>query len=135
MNYYSLVHNRSQLISLLYFKLKVSCAKLLAIKYSMRTVAAVYKKFGQYLTDPKGKSGNNNGEEEHESFIKTHYRSNISDFKVAKNLNVIPSMFAKTKSQAGLDELRCAKCESDFRVEMHHIRAMKDLRPDIQGID
>lgn len=137
MNYYSFVHNRSQVISTLYYILKTSCAKLLARKYSMVTVAAVYKKFGQYLTDPNPKpvKGKTKDKEEFISFIKTDFKANINDFKVSKVNNIIPSMFAKTKSLARLDNLVCIRCDSDFRVEMHHIRAMKDLNPDISGID
>lgn len=99
MNYYSFVHNRSKMISLLYLILKTSCAKLLARKYSIATVAAVYKKFGRYLTDPLVKPGASKGKTGQASFIKTKFHANIEDFKVSENRNVIPSLFAKTKSQ------------------------------------
>lgn len=29
----------------------------------------------------------------------------------------------------------CAKCGSDYRVEMHHVRAMKNLNPKISEVD
>lgn len=38
-------------------------------------------------------------------------------------------------SKASLENLSCAVCESDYRVEMHHVRMMKDLNPNANQID
>lgn len=38
-------------------------------------------------------------------------------------------------SKASLQNLKCAVCESEYRVEMHHIRMMKDLNPKLNKID
>ena len=44
-------------------------------------------------------------------------------------------MYAETLSKASLLNLKCAVCDSDYRVEMHHIRMMKDLNPKLNKID
>ena len=50
LNYYSFVHNHSRLATYLYWTLKGSCGKLLAAKYTMRSMSRVLKKFGRDLT-------------------------------------------------------------------------------------
>lgn len=52
MNYYSFANNLNRLSAHIYFKLKASCAKLLAAKFTLKSQTAVYKKFGK---DLKGK--------------------------------------------------------------------------------
>lgn len=131
MNYYSFVHNRSELISLLYWILKVSCAKLLASKFSMRTTAAVYKKYGKYLTEVNTKFEG----KQPASFLKTKFRSNTNDFKVVSNQNIIPTLFSKSKSISRLEGLTCANWGSDFKVEIHDVRAMKDLKSKVSYFD
>ncbi|RKF62401.1 hypothetical protein OnM2_033018 [Erysiphe neolycopersici] len=49
-------HNYGRLASYIEFILKQSCAKLLARKFKLGTMAKTYKKFGPKLTGPKGKS-------------------------------------------------------------------------------
>jgi len=69
------------------------------------------------------------------SFVKTDFKISALNFKITQNLNLIPGLFQLTKSIARLDNLTCAICQSDFKVEMHHVRAMKDLNPKISGVD
>jgi hypothetical protein len=103
----------------------------------MRTVAAVYKKYGRYLTEPLTQAPTQPAKEQNKpmSFIKTDFKISALNFKVSQNLNLIPGLFQLTKSIARLDNLTCAMCQSDFKVEMHHVRAMKDLNPKISGVD
>jgi len=49
-------------------------------------------------------------------------------------LEIINSLYG-TKSITTLDNLICINCKSDYKVEMHHIRAMKDLNPKISYFD
>lgn len=56
LNYYSFCHNYGRLASYIEFILKQSCAKLLATKFKLGTMAQTYKKYGSQLTGPKGKS-------------------------------------------------------------------------------
>lgn len=53
-NYYSFATNFSAL-SWIVHGLKVSCALTLALKYKLRRMAPVFKKFGKKLTDPETK--------------------------------------------------------------------------------
>ena len=53
-DFYSFAHNYSKLISTLTHVLKGSCAKLLAVKFSLKSQAKVYKKFGPSLRSPTG---------------------------------------------------------------------------------
>jgi nicotine oxidoreductase len=109
--------------------LKQSCAKLLAAKYSMGTMAKVHQKFGPNLTithiDSKGK-------EKIYSFMTPSYKITLK-FLINNN-PVIKALFGSV-SLASLDNLSCAICESDYRVEMHHIRHMKDLNPKLNYLD
>ena len=41
--------------------------------------------------------------------------------------NII-GLYANDLSLARLDNLSCTVCKSDYKVEMHHIRMMKDLK-------
>ncbi len=50
------------------------------------------------------------------------------------NTNV-PALYSNSISLASLDKLSCVVCESKYRVEMHHIRMMKDLVPKIHSLD
>jgi hypothetical protein len=107
----------------------------------MRTVAAVYKKFGRYLTEPLAQVQPQTQDQSKKrdkapmSFVQTDFKAHINSFKVNQELNLIPGLFQLTKSIARLDNLSCIKCGSDFKVEMHHVRAMKDLDPKISGVD
>nr|YP_010836049.1 hypothetical protein QLP54_mgp17 [Phyllosticta yuccae]WGC90064.1 hypothetical protein [Phyllosticta yuccae] len=122
-NYYSFTHNINQLSSWVHFILKTSCAKLLANKLSLGTQSKVYLKFGKNL---KG--------DDKVSFIDAKYGVRPWDFKVGK-LDSIKSLFARSISAASLLSLSCSICDSDYRVEMHHVRRMKDLNPKLGKID
>lgn len=46
-----------------------------------------------------------------------------------------PALYSTGISLATLDGLKCVVCESEYRVEMHHVRMMKDLNPKLKGLD
>ena len=48
---------------------------------------------------------------------------------------IINTLYALSKSKARLYNLVCSACGSNQFVEMHHIRAMKDLNPKLSHID
>lgn len=121
LNYYRFVHNYGRLVSFIEYILKQSCAKLLATKFSLKTTAQVYKKFGGRMTGPKGKS-----------LYKPNYKISLKFLTSASP--VIGAMF-QAKSTATLDNLQCKICGSDYRVELHHVRAMNDLNPKISYMD
>lgn len=96
---------------------------MLASKFSLETQKKVYIKFGK---DLKG--------EDRIGFVQAVYGMNAWDFK-AKPIDSIPTLYAETISKASLQNLICAVCESEYRVEMHHIRMIKDLNPKLNKID
>jgi hypothetical protein len=115
--------------SVVTYLLKQSCAKLLAAKYSMGTMAKVHQKFGPNFSiihiDNKGK-------EKIYSFMTPSYKVTLKF--LINNSPVIKALFGSV-SLASLDNLTCAICKSDYRVEMHHIRHMKDLNPKLNYLD
>jgi len=114
-NYYSFAHNYDRLVSILYLYLKQSCVKLLATKFNLGTMKKVYEKFGNLLESPKKIK-----------FFKPSYKITFK-FNVKAN-PIITSLYG-SKSIASLEELKSSVCGSDYRVEMHHVRVMKDLNP------
>lgn len=128
LNYYSFVHNYGKLVSLIMNTLKVSCAKLLAAKFSLGTTIKVYQKFGQYLTAPSSKE-----KERPMSFIKPNYKATYK-FSINSDPN-IRSVNIVNISQASLEGLACQICGSTSQVEMHHVRMMKDLNPRASLVD
>jgi hypothetical protein len=121
LNYYSFVHNYPQMVSLVHFILKQSCARLLTAKFSLGTLKKTYTKFGNRLESPSGIK-----------FMKPSYRT-TPEPGVSAN-PVVTALYA-SKSLASLEDLSCSVCGSSHRVEMHHVRAMKDLNPKLSLID
>jgi len=110
------------MVGVLTLILKRSLAKLLATKFNLKTQKQAYIKFGPYLSGPKI------------SFIKSKYSSNPMDFKI-KIKDYIEQLYSKTKSIANLYNLECSICGSLYRVEMHHIRHMKDINNKLSKVD
>jgi len=144
LNYYSFAMNKNQLSSYLHFILKTSCAKLLAAKFTLKSQNKVYLEFGK---DLKGK--------DKIRFMDAEYGLTPWDFKTPSFTNSPPSvlksyrqrlnkksesgiintLYAETISVASLENLSCAKCGSKYRVEMHHVKYLKDLNPKLSKID
>lgn len=117
LNYYSFSHNINQLHGLLSLILKSSCAKLLAAKFNLHTRSQVYKKYGRWL-EKDGKVG----------FYHPKVKVDPNNFKIKQEkIDIVQSLFAQTKSIANLYDLICAKCGSIHKVEMHHVKMMKNL--------
>lgn len=47
----------------------------------------------------------------------------------------VSALFSLSKSMATLKDLKCKVCGSDYRVEMHHIKKMADLKPTTRYVD
>jgi len=125
-NYYSFANNLGINSGYIHSTLKSSCVKLLAAKFTLKSQSKVYKEFGK---DLKGK--------DNISFVKPIYTINVWDFKgITSNLKdsvisngLIKTLYAESISVASLEDLECSICNSNYRVEMHHVRQMKDLNP------
>nr|QKQ12916.1 Cox3 [Sparassis crispa] len=128
LNYYSFAHNYSKVVSSLNNILRQSCAKLLATKFSLGNSSQAYKKFGRDLKSPNGIK-----------FLNPSHNTSITNFKVKSQsenpIEIITNLYVTHKSLATLAGLECKACGSSYRVEMHHIRMMKDLNPKLNTID
>lgn len=54
---------------------------------------------------------------------------------MTKEVDMIKSLYTQSLSAASLNGLVCSSCGSDYRVEMHHVRMLKDLNPKLSKID
>lgn len=129
LNYYKFVHNYPRVASRVGHILKQSCAKLLATKYSLGTMAKIYNKFGPNMTVTHTDSKNPKKSKDY-SFLVPSYKTTL---KFLTNSSPIIKALYGSRSKSTLDE--CSSCGSDYRVEMHHIRHMKDLNPKLSHID
>lgn len=135
-NYYSFVQNRGPFVSYTHWVIREVVALTLAQKLRLRTRAQAYKKFGSRLTITDLTSRGKNKEPSKTSLVEPSYRNNSWDFKVNKDVNTkIPALYAQHVSLANLENLSCVVCDSIYRVEMHHIRKMKDLKPKKNSLD
>lgn len=89
-------------------------------------MAKIVKKYG---LDFSGKDGL--------GFIASNYTSlhGAARFNVKILDAEVPALTAQGKSLASLDNLECYKCGSAYRVEMHHVRMLKDLNPKARVVD
>ena len=122
-NYYSFVMNFGAVSSWIHYVLKTSCAKLLAAKFNLGSQTNVYKEFGKEL---RGK--------DNVSFARAELKLNPWNFKIRQN-DIINTLYAQSISAASLDNLCCSICSSTYRVEMHHVRHLKDLNPKLSKLD
>lgn len=84
-------------------------------------MAKVYKKFGNRLASPKGFL-----------FYKPSYKTTG---KFLTKVNPIVAALYQETTNSTFDNLVCSVCGSNHRVEFHHIRAMKELKPKISYMD
>lgn len=121
--YYRFADNFNGLSSKVHYVLKESCARLLAAKFKAGTQAKVYATYGKSLK----------GKDKH-GFAKMILGINTAAFNV-KTDDISLRFNAKGISKASLENLKCSVCDSDYRVEMHYVRMMKDLNPKISIVD
>ncbi len=122
-NYYHFAHNYGKIVTQTEYFLRGSCAKLLAAKLSLKTQSKVYRKFGTSLASYSGKT-----------FEKPNYRMSLKYLTTLNPSGEVRALYSY-KSQARLDSMRCKVCDSDVQVEMHHIRALKNLKPRTSLVD
>lgn len=99
------------------------------MKYSLGTMAKVYAKFGNNLSVSHKIAPN---KIKTYSFLAPSHKLTMKF--LTKDTPIIKALYGSV-SLASLDNLECSICESSFRVEMHHVRFMKDLNPDLGNVD
>ena len=122
-NFYSFAVNLTSLRKIIMF-LQLSCALTLALKHKIRTKKKAFNKFGRLLEDP-------------ETGIKLVIPTELKvKHKYAKKEAKNPDKDLKTSwftkvTKSGLHQ-KCAICQSTNKVEMHHVRKVKDVRNKIR---
>jgi len=125
LNYYSCVHNRNELWSIVRF-LNYSCALTLARKYKLKSLAKTFKRFGRDLkfVNEKGK--------EYKIFRPDNLRmlSENERFRVNENTNIDQLLSQSWSNSLTLNQFDepCAICGTLDNIEIHHIRSVKDVR-------
>nr|UEX92732.1 hypothetical protein [Ophiocordyceps lanpingensis] len=115
--YYRFADNFNGLSAKVHYILKESCARLLAAKYKAGTQAKIFATYGKNLK----------GQDKH-GFVKLVLGINTAAFNVKVD-DIHLRFNARSISKASLEGLTCVLCDSSYRVEMHHVRMMKDLNP------
>ena len=121
--YYRFADNFNNLSSKVHYILKNSCARLLTAKFKTNTRGGIYAKYGKNLK----------GMDKH-SFVDIILGINTAAFNV-KTDDILLRLNSKGISKTTLEGLTSSIYDSDYRVEMHHIRMMKDLNPKANEID
>jgi hypothetical protein len=105
----------------------------LAAKFKLKTQRKVFTEYGKNL------QGNDKI-----AFVEPVYKISPWDFKFPSNKLVDPkisdsgilkTLYAESISVASLEDLVCSMCGSNYRVEMHHVRFLKDLNSKLSKID
>jgi nicotine oxidoreductase len=135
-NYYSFALNKGQLCAYVYFIIRDAVLRTLAHKLSLKTRAQVIKKFGPSIA----LYDQNNRDEYNKPTLSTKlykpsYRINLWDFKGSIVNTNIKALYATGLSLANLDKLNCSLCGSDYKIELHHIREMKDIKHKTNTLD
>ena len=123
-SYYTFASNRTRCKDIIWL-LRHSCAKTLARKYKLKSSRQVFKKFGTFLKDP-------------ETYMKLKYQKSLAVIhKFNHGMSLLPPLKEITKSWFGrLTETNifkeCLICGTTNKVQMHHIRAVKDVRMKIR---
>lgn len=114
LNYYYFTHNYGRLASFLRWVTWTSLSKLLAAKFSTTRRKLVAK----YGRDLKGNSK--------AGLFVPNYKINPLVFKRGKSVDLNIPLNSPSKSLANLYNFSCSSCGSSHRVEMHHVKHMKN---------
>lgn len=99
------------------------------MKYSLGTMAKVHEKFGPSLSISHEQ---NPGKSKTYSFLTPSHKLTLKF--LSKDTPVVKALYGSV-SLASLDSLKCSICDSEYKIEMHHIRHMKDLNPSLGLVD
>lgn len=123
-SFFSFAGNRSRLV-FIFWVLKSSCALTLAKKYKVRTQGAIFKKFGWLLECP----------ETGVKIIKYDTLKAIHDYKsgIVSNINLdfLDISWATKLTESNIRKV-CVLCGTSEKIEMHHLRSVKDVRQKIR---
>jgi hypothetical protein len=121
LNYYSFVRNYSNLVSMTYFTLYGSCAKLLAAKFSLGSVGKVVAKFGKQLSSRKN------------SLYKPKYAA-THEFRVIPT-NPETRLSCASTSTSTSENLAYGLGGPTCRVEVQHIKRLVNIKKSKSVVD
>lgn len=122
MNYYHFADNRKSLGSIVH-GLKLSCGLTLALKYKLRTLAKTFKKFKSLLKDPNSHVQLNIPS----TFSRVTHKLKFSTKGIRTPDQIINLSYSNKFTKSNLFK-KCIICNSTVNVQMHHVRAIKELR-------
>lgn len=125
LNYYSFVHNRIQLWSIVRF-LHYSCALTLARKFKLKTLKKTFKKFGRDLKFTN---------DEKKTFriyrpknLKMLPENERFNFRESTDIDALLNQtWSNSLTRSQFDE-PCAICGTIDNIEIHHVRSVKNVR-------
>jgi hypothetical protein len=122
-NYYSMANNYGRLAARVHYSLKYSCALTISSKMKLKTLSGAFKRYGKNLTIKV--------KDESISYPKISYKRprkpiNRPDdaFSFEKYFE---SLIYRHKRHVGNLKGPCIVCGSFQDIEVHHIRALKDI--------
>lgn len=118
LNYYSFANNRASLGSLIH-GFKWSCARTLALKYKLSFASKVFKKFGSKLKCPE--TGLKL------SIPKTFKAIKIFGCNEPVSDDILFKKWGRKLIRSNLFK-QCVTCGSSERIEMHHVRDIKNSK-------
>jgi len=122
-NYYSMANNYGRLAARVHYCLKYSCALTISSKMKLKTMRGAFKRYGKNLLIKNG--------EKSISYPKISYkrpRKTIS--RPENNLpfeNYFEKLVYRHKRHVGYLEGPCIVCGCTENIEIHHVRALKDI--------
>jgi nicotine oxidoreductase len=125
LNYYSCVHNRNSLWSVVRY-LTYSCALTLARKFKLKTLRKSFRKFGRNLTF----------KDENKKEYKIYRPNNLKMLPIEKRFKIdetyeidkiLNKSWSGSLTLSQFDE-PCALCGTLDNIEIHHIRSVKNIR-------
>lgn len=124
-NYYSFVDN-PKVLTYIYSILRQSLVKLFCAKYSLRTQAQVWKKYGSTLSENINKRS--------AKFISSRdAKLRPMDFKINPSTD-LTSLYIKRRSNSMLGKV-CAICGSDNNVQMHHVKHIRKMNKKLKPME
>ena len=123
LNYYSMSNNYGRLAARIHYILKYSCALTIASKMKLKTLKKTFGKYGKNLTITDG-----NGSI---SYPTIEYKRPKVQLLIEKEFNLdrfIEQLVKRYSRHRGNIVGPCIVCGAKDDIEVHHIRALKNIR-------
>jgi hypothetical protein len=123
LNYYKLANNYSNLAARVHYYLKYSCALTICSKMKLRTLRGTFRKYGKNLTIRDG--------EKVISYPPISYKRPALTPNLKARMDVDPlidQLTSRFRRHVGNLTGPCIVCGSVDDIEVHHVRALKDIK-------